>query len=77
MSERRDIADLIANPSTPDDLRRRLAFATEMQAFAIRELALPDNGSYRTYVDVGRDFVSSTWSQPLSCRSIRSPGVSR
>ena len=57
MSEREDIAGLIADPATPDDLRRRLTFATEMQAFAVRELALPDNGSYRSYVDVGRGFV--------------------
>ncbi len=38
-------------------LRARLALVQEMRAFASRELALPDNGSYTRYADLGRPYV--------------------
>jgi predicted aminopeptidase len=38
-------------------LRERLERAREIRAYASRELALPDNGSYQRYVDLGRAFV--------------------
>lgn len=41
------------------DERARLARALELREFAIRELALPDNRSYTSYVHLGRDVV--TW----------------
>ncbi|WP_352547526.1 aminopeptidase [Mesorhizobium sp. M0027] len=50
---------MIDNPSTPGTLRARMASASAIRQFAIDELALPDNNSYRSYVDVGRDAV--TW----------------
>ncbi len=59
MSSREDIADLIAEESTPEELRAQLLIVTDALAFAADELALPDNGSYRDFVDVGRPFV--TW----------------
>lgn len=40
-----------------DALSRRLASARAIRDFASRELALPDNGSYRRYVDLGRPYV--------------------
>jgi predicted aminopeptidase len=43
---------------TPDPvLRERLLRAQAIRAFASGELALPDNGSYRRYADLGRPFV--------------------
>ncbi len=48
---------LLEDPSTPADLRAKLALARAMRDFASRELGLPDNGSYRRYADLGRPFV--------------------
>ena len=51
------ITDTIARESTPAALRERLALVQRMRDFASRELALPDNASYRKYADLGRPFV--------------------
>ncbi len=53
----RAIDTVIADPVTTDALRTRLALALKIREFASRELALPDNGSYRRYADVQRPFV--------------------
>ena len=43
---------------TPDaTLKRKLERAMAIRDYASRELALPDNSSYRNYTDVGRRFV--------------------
>ena len=42
---------------TDPALKERLARAQAIRAFASRELALPDNGSYTRYADLGRPFV--------------------
>ena len=47
----------IADPATPADLRARLESARSIRAFASRELALPDNSTYRRYADLKRPFV--------------------
>jgi len=47
----------LADPATPPELRARLARALEIREFATRELALPDNGSYRAYADLGRPYA--------------------
>jgi predicted aminopeptidase len=57
MSERRPIDEVLSDPSTPPELADRLRLITEAREFAARELALPDNDSYRTYVDLDRPFV--------------------
>lgn len=43
-----------AAASTPPGLRERLLLSQRMRDFAVRELALPDNRSYRYYADLGR-----------------------
>jgi len=48
---------LIAAPETAPALREQLVLAARIRDFASRELALPDNDSYRSYADVGRPFV--------------------
>jgi len=50
-------ARLIADPATPQALRERLELASSIRDFASRELGLPDNGSYRSYADLGRPYV--------------------
>jgi len=57
MSERRSIPKVIADPRTPDPLRTTLREVSAARDFASRKLGLPDNGSYRTYADVGRRYV--------------------
>ena len=57
MSKREPIARVIDQPSTPPALRTQLEAVASIRDFASRELGLPDNGSYRSYADVGRRYV--------------------
>jgi predicted aminopeptidase len=57
MSKREPIARVIDEPSTPPALRTQLQEVTTIRDFATHELGLPDNGSYRSYADVGRPYV--------------------
>jgi predicted aminopeptidase len=57
MSKRQPIFTVIADPTTSPDLRSRLEQVLEIREFAVRELGLPNNGSYRSYADIGRPFV--------------------
>ncbi len=52
---RRDIDRLTADPDTPEELRTKLAAVRRIREFAVGELGLPDNGSYRTYVELPPD----------------------
>jgi predicted aminopeptidase len=58
MAARKNVATLIHDPSTPEALRAKLTSASAIRRFATQELALPDNSSYRSYVDVGRNDVT-------------------
>jgi predicted aminopeptidase len=57
VTKRKPIAAIIASPTTPEPLRRRLEYVSDARAFAVAELGLPDNGSYRSYADLDRPFV--------------------
>ena len=60
MNRRREpIAELVASERTDETLRRRLDLAMRARDFAVSELGLPDNGSYRSYADLGRPYA--TW----------------
>jgi predicted aminopeptidase len=56
---RAPIEEVMARPETDEALRRQLDYANRARDFAMRELALPDNGSYRSYADLGRPYA--TW----------------
>lgn len=58
MSERQDIATAVTEPGTPSDLAARLSLVTNIVSYAHEQLALPDNGSYRSFVNVDRAFVA-------------------
>jgi len=58
MAARKSVAGLIDNPSTPEPLRARMEEARAIRQFATDSLGLPDNSSYRSYVDIGRDYVT-------------------
>lgn len=57
LSKRVPIARAIADPATPAAVRSQLEKVRAIREFASRELGLPDNGSYRSYADIGRDSV--------------------
>jgi predicted aminopeptidase len=57
MSKREPINRVIARSSTPPALRSQLTAVAAIRDFATRELGLPDNGSYRSYADLGRRYV--------------------
>lgn len=57
MARSKPAAQLIADPATPQALRERLELARRIRDYASRELGLPDNGSYRSYADLGRPYV--------------------
>jgi predicted aminopeptidase len=51
------IEERLRDADTPEPLRAKLAKVLAIREFASRDLALPDNGSYRRYADIGRPFV--------------------
>jgi len=57
--KREPIEDVIARPETDATLKRRLELAARARDFAMSSLGLPDNGSYRTFADLGRRYA--TW----------------
>ena len=57
LHERQAVPDLLADPAQPAALKARLREAALARDFASRRLALPDNGSYRSYVELGRPYV--------------------
>lgn len=58
ISARQKIDRLIADPTEPADLRAQLEQARDIRRYATDKLALPDNNSYRFYVDTHRDYVT-------------------
>ena len=59
MRAREPIDALLAAEGTDPELRAKLETLLEARRFASRELGLPDNDSYSTYVETGRRAV--TW----------------
>jgi len=59
MAARKNVGRLIQDPATPQALRARLMSASAIRQYATDALALPDNSSYRSYADIGREAV--TW----------------
>ncbi len=57
MHARQPIDKVIASDKTAPELRGRLTEVRAARDFASRELALPDNGSYRSYADLKRPYV--------------------
>ncbi|WP_339513221.1 aminopeptidase [Pseudomonas sp. RL_15y_Pfl2_60] len=57
LQRRQTISQLLSDPQTDAQLRRRLALSQQARSFASQQLALPDNQSYRVYADVQRPFV--------------------
>ena len=50
----RPVPEWLADTTTPDALRKRLELSQQLRDFAVSELALPDNDSYRRYAELHR-----------------------
>ena len=57
LSDARPIEDWLADNGTDSTLRVRLATARQIRSFAVKDLGLPDNGSYKTYAALSRPYV--------------------
>ena len=57
LKARKPVATVIADPQQPPALREHLAKAQAARTFASQHLHLPDNQSYRLYVDLKRPYV--------------------
>jgi predicted aminopeptidase len=51
------IPELLEDPEIPSSLKGKLQTVLAIRDFASSELGLPDNGSYRSYGDLGRPYV--------------------
>lgn len=57
LSGARPIEAWLADQNTEPRLRMRLATARQIRAFAVQELGLPDNSSYKNYAALSRPFI--------------------
>ncbi len=57
MQRARPVGEVLADPVTPKPLRQRLQLSQRLRDFAVDELKLPDNPSYRRYADLQRPAV--------------------
>jgi predicted aminopeptidase len=57
MSRRTPVPEVLDDQSASADLKATLTLVQEARDFAVTELGLPDNDSYRLYADLERDYV--------------------
>jgi len=66
MAATRPVEDVLDDPTTPSDVRERLAQLDRLRRFAVKQLWLPDSGSYRSYADLRREaMVWSVFAAPF------------
>ncbi len=58
LGQRQDIQALIQTPAIAEARKAQLQMVPELLQFAAEQLALPDNGSYRTFVALEQPFVA-------------------
>ena len=57
LADAKPIERWLSDPEVKDDLKARLKRVREIREFAARELGLPDNDSYKSFVRLERPFV--------------------
>jgi len=57
MNAARPVSDWLDDAQTSEQLKTRLALSQRIRSFAVSELKLPDNASYRRYADLQRRAV--------------------
>ena len=68
MNAARPVDDWLADAQTPEQLKQRLHLSQRIRRFAVDELKLPDNASYRRYADLKRTSVVWNVVARPSCR---------
>ena len=59
MGASKPVSDWLEDGSSPEQLKTRLALSQRIRSFAVTELQLPDNPSYRRYADLQR--AAAVW----------------
>ncbi|NOX42426.1 MAG: aminopeptidase [Gammaproteobacteria bacterium] len=57
LSNRQPIDELLQSNDINTALKQKLALVLNMRDFATKKLGLPEDGSYRSYLDIGRPYV--------------------
>lgn len=57
LAAREPIPERLADEATPEALKERLRLVERVRTYAAEALALPVDGAYRHYADLGRDYV--------------------
>ena len=57
LAQAKPIERVLVQANTDDNLKARLKLVQEIRRFAVTELGLPDNGSYKKYADLKRPYV--------------------
>ncbi|KAF1038175.1 MAG: hypothetical protein GAK35_03810 [Herbaspirillum frisingense] len=57
LAQARPFDDWLSDPDAKPALKAKLETVREIRRFAVAELGLPDNGSYKTYAQLDRPFV--------------------
>jgi predicted aminopeptidase len=57
MAHARPITEVLQDPQVSEAERKQLAKVLAVRSFAVEQLGLPDNDSYRYYANVGRPYV--------------------
>lgn len=57
LNKRQSVDKILADPTTPENLRQQLRKAEEIRIFGVRQLALADQGNFTQYADLGRKHV--------------------
>lgn len=57
MNASRPVRELVVEPGTPERVRAKLELSQRIRDYAVQELKLPDNPSYRRYADLKRTAV--------------------
>jgi predicted aminopeptidase len=57
LSSAKPIDDWLSDPTTTDALKTRLEKVKQIRAFAVQELGLPDNGTFKSYTDLKRPYA--------------------
>lgn len=58
ISKREPIADIVNDSARDEKLIKQLRLAEELRSFASKHLKLPENDSYRSYVQLGKPYVA-------------------
>jgi predicted aminopeptidase len=57
LADAKPIDEWLATPTTSEKLKVKLEKVRQIRKFAVQELSLPDNGTFKTYTDLKRPFV--------------------